>query len=514
MSASVGFKSETNSQVTHYQKYKAEYEGFLSDLSKETLSSDEQPIFERAAIALKKLDSKSPDQEQLSLFLQDMLVLHTSHLERAAKEIDRYNIPPLFLKRVERLDRLSTCKDPKIFEAIYAFAVSYCVNVAETGSKKNSVVSAHTSHFLIHPERKAETCLFKPLNDERSQFPGVSNSAVAQRQLGAYLLSRMHGSVVDVPLSTLSYRDNQIGSLQIFRKSDGALSDLSPIDRLKLSTKEVQLAGIFRGRLYDGDAHLGNLLFKKRKGEVELTHIDLDYILPVFSRTQSFPQIKMGWRFWPQMDKPFEPEVVKYLQSIDIGEERERLEGLPVTLSTESLNLLEATTAAFQIGAKLGLTPGEVVDFLDSDFFKGNFDEALEAETPMRTFTEATMKFGLEQKMKSSVESHRRITELTEKVERTPTNSELMEEVVLQVSNFVFDGPASWRYAVKLTRESILLGVSGKDALAMIVHLQTYARSNPILMYAAIESLADSLEVAGKSKEATEVREWLKMNLT
>lgn len=514
MSDFTNINSSLSSQISHYQRYNAEYKGFLNELAEETLSPEEQPIFLRAEKALKLLDPKSPDQKQLSQFLHDMLELHAFHLQRAAKNLDKYSISPLYLKRMERLDRLSPEKAPKVYEAIYEFVVSYCVNSGGVGTEKNGAVSANTSHFLIHPTLGKKASLFKPLSDKPSPFPGVNNAAVAQRQVGAYLLSRMHGSFVDVPLSTLSYRDEEIGSLQTFRKSSGELNALPPIDRFKLGAEEVQLAGVFRGRLYDGDGHLGNVLFKKREGKVELTHIDLDYILPCISTHENQPQIKMGWRFWPQMDKPFQPEVIKYLQTINPQEERKNLEGLPAPLTKESLDLLEATTAAFQIGAEIGLTPGEVVDYLDSTSFKSALAFAFESETPIEEFIGEAVLQGLKESKVNADHASRVISELTEKIQKNPKDEELIGNAVFQLENFVHEGPESWRNAVKLARECIFLGVSDKDVLNLIKPLQNYARSNPVVMYAAIESLADSLDVAGKVESAKVIREWLVMNLS
>lgn len=503
-----------SSQIHHYQKYKSEYEEFLNRLNSEKLSAEETHALGKATKAFKQLDSSHPDHKALSSFLREMLFLHTSKLKREAQDPGAYKIDPLYLKRMERLDRLSEKKDPEVYKAIYAFATSSCVDVENIPEESNNTLSANPSHFLVHPQKEKKVGLFKPLNDQPSPFPSIHHHSVAQRQLGGYLISRKNGSVNDVPLSTLSVKKDELGSLQTFRKSRGELKDLPSKERIHIPTDTLQFAAVFRGRLFDLDGHFGNLLWKKKRGEIQLTHIDLDYILPSFSRDMQLPQLKIAWMFLPQMDEPFHPKVLEYLSELNVESEIEDLERLPVEIPPESLKLLEATTKTFQLGAQLGLTPGEIIDFLNSEPFKENFLNALEDGIEIDTFINATVQPELKTAKLVREDANKRINTLVEKIKKQPDSEDINSKIRMEIEDFIYDGTESWRYGVKLGRMAILAGISSEDSLKLIDCFQKFAKSNPTVMWFAIESLVDTLEASGKLEEADQVRAWLQNELS
>ncbi|PWA96804.1 phosphatidylinositol 3- and 4-kinase, Ubiquitin family protein [Artemisia annua] len=143
----------------------------------------------------------------------------------------------------------------------------------------------------------------------------------------------------------------KIGSLQMFMENDGSCEDMGPS---AFPVEEVHKIAVLDMRLANADRHAGNILVSKEKdGKVVLIPIDHGYCLPT-----SFEDCTFDWLYWPQARKPFSPETVDYIESLDVEEDIALLKFYGWrNLPSECARTFRISTMLLKKGVKKGLTP-------------------------------------------------------------------------------------------------------------------------------------------------------------
>lgn len=70
-----------------------------------------------------------------------------------------------------------------------------------------------------------------------------------------------------------------------------------------------------------------------------------------------FEDCTFDWLYWPQARKPFSPETIEYIESLDAEEDIALLKFYGWELSLESALVLRISTMLLKKGALRGLTP-------------------------------------------------------------------------------------------------------------------------------------------------------------
>lgn len=388
------YSTEGRSGLSKPTRYYLKHKEAFKELTQAVLSNEQlfSPETVKLAVKLNKKISKFEmmgNNELLDPKIKRLLIkcnkLQRQYMDFVVKN-DGQNetIPlPMFLKEVDKLDKLMRKmglldeSDQTIVAEMLQFIIGSIVSVDSLILKKCSEDTASAVYFASTGEEKEDRLMvFKLIEGDSSNIKTVPADERYKRQMAAYLLDRANHGRLNVPLSVLGISTDLgtttepvLGSLQIYKKNDGALKTLNGAQISTIGTDALHLTSIHRGRLYDLDAHLGNLLYKETDS-ITLIPIDFDFLLPHISSESDAEnsQLKMGWRYFPQMDKPFSEETLKYLIGIDIAKETQVLTslGFPIT----SIRLFHSATLAFQIGAKRELTPGKIVDYLASNEFK------------------------------------------------------------------------------------------------------------------------------------------------
>ncbi|XP_057450090.1 phosphatidylinositol 4-kinase gamma 2-like [Lotus japonicus] len=147
-----------------------------------------------------------------------------------------------------------------------------------------------------------------------------------------------------------SMKDSKMGSLQMFMNNDGNCEDIGPG---AFSVEEVHKITVLDIRLANADRHAGNILFKKEDGgKTVLIPIDHGYCLP-----EKFEDCTFDWLYWPQATKPYSPDTVNYINSLDAENDIELMKYYGWDVPVEIARTLRISTMLLKKGVERGLTP-------------------------------------------------------------------------------------------------------------------------------------------------------------
>ncbi|XP_027154805.1 phosphatidylinositol 4-kinase gamma 4-like [Coffea eugenioides] len=142
----------------------------------------------------------------------------------------------------------------------------------------------------------------------------------------------------------------KIGSLQLFTENNGSCEDWGPSD---FPVEEVHKIAVLDVRLANADRHSGNILVNKGDdGKTALIPIDHGYCLP-----ESFEDCTFDWLYWPQARKPFSPDTINYIKSLDAEEDIALLKFYGWDIPVKCARILRISTMLLKKGAERGLTP-------------------------------------------------------------------------------------------------------------------------------------------------------------
>lgn len=153
-----------------------------------------------------------------------------------------------------------------------------------------------------------------------------------------------------------NHRDSlnfKIGSLQMFMENHGSCEDMGPSS---FPVEEVHKISVFDIRMANADRHAGNILLGKDKdGKTVLIPIDHGYCLP-----KSFEDCTFDWLYWPQARKPYSPDTVEYIKSLDAEEDIALLKFHGWDLPQDCARTLRVSTMLLKKGVERGLTPFDI----------------------------------------------------------------------------------------------------------------------------------------------------------
>ncbi|OMO64280.1 hypothetical protein CCACVL1_21887 [Corchorus capsularis] len=188
------------------------------------------------------------------------------------------------------------------------------------------------AYILDHPKNERRTSY----GDEKG-FAGVPPTA---------LIKCLH-SGFNNPDDLASVK---IGSLQMFVENSGSCEDMGPGS---FPVEQVHKISVLDIRLANADRHAGNILLgKDEDGQTLLIPIDHGYCLP-----ESFEDCTFDWLYWPQARKPYSPETVDYIKSLDAEEDIALLKFLGWDMPPTCARTLRISTMLLKKGAERGLTP-------------------------------------------------------------------------------------------------------------------------------------------------------------
>ncbi|KAL1826934.1 hypothetical protein DCAR_0206042 [Daucus carota subsp. sativus] len=145
----------------------------------------------------------------------------------------------------------------------------------------------------------------------------------------------------------------KIGSLQMFMQNRGSCEDMGPSS---FPVEEVHKISVFDIRMANADRHAGNILVSKDKdGKTVLIPIDHGYCLP-----KSFEDCTFDWLYWPQARKPYSPDTVEYIKSLDADEDIALLKFHGWDLPQDCARTLRISTMLLKKGVERGLTPFDI----------------------------------------------------------------------------------------------------------------------------------------------------------
>ncbi|ESQ39293.1 hypothetical protein EUTSA_v10001379mg [Eutrema salsugineum] len=145
----------------------------------------------------------------------------------------------------------------------------------------------------------------------------------------------------------------KIGSLQMFTENNGSCEDMGPTS---FPVEEVHKISVLDIRLANADRHGGNILMSKdENGKIVLVPIDHGYCLP-----ESFEDCTFEWLYWPQARKPYSPETLDYIRSLDAEEDIELLKFHGWKMPLETARTLRISTMLLKKGVERGLTAFEI----------------------------------------------------------------------------------------------------------------------------------------------------------
>lgn len=142
----------------------------------------------------------------------------------------------------------------------------------------------------------------------------------------------------------------KIGSLQSFTKNEGSCEDIGPG---AFPVEEVHKITVLDIRMANADRHAGNILLGKGKdGQTLLIPIDHGYCLP-----EKFEDCTFDWLYWPQAKKPYSPETIEYINSLDAERDIDLLKFHGWDIPLECALTLRISTMLLKKGVQRGLTP-------------------------------------------------------------------------------------------------------------------------------------------------------------
>ncbi|MBA0709245.1 hypothetical protein Golax_024291 [Gossypium laxum] len=142
----------------------------------------------------------------------------------------------------------------------------------------------------------------------------------------------------------------KVGSLQMFMKNSGSCEDMGPG---AFPVEEVHKITVFDIRMANADRHAGNILIGKGDdGRTVLIPIDHGYCLP-----ESFEDCTFDWLYWPQSRKPYTPDTIAYIKSLDAEQDIALMKSYGLDVPLECARTLRISTMLLKKGVERGLTP-------------------------------------------------------------------------------------------------------------------------------------------------------------
>ncbi|XWS50101.1 hypothetical protein CRYUN_Cryun12cG0059700 [Craigia yunnanensis] len=142
----------------------------------------------------------------------------------------------------------------------------------------------------------------------------------------------------------------KVGSLQMFMKNSGSCEDMGPG---RFPVEEVHKISLFDIRMANADRHAGNILIGKGgDGQTVLIPIDHGYCLP-----ENFEDCTFDWLYWPQSRKPYSPDTIDYIKSLDAEQDIALLKFNGWDVPVECARTLCISTMLLKKGVERGLTP-------------------------------------------------------------------------------------------------------------------------------------------------------------
>lgn len=148
-----------------------------------------------------------------------------------------------------------------------------------------------------------------------------------------------------------SSKHAKIGSLQMFMNNDGNCEDIGPG---AFPVEEVHKITVLDIRMANADRHSGNILYRKEPetDKIILIPIDHGYCLP-----EKYEDCTFDWLYWPQARKPYSPDTVEYIKSMNAEKDIELLKYYGWDVSKECARVLRISTMLLKKGVDRGLTP-------------------------------------------------------------------------------------------------------------------------------------------------------------
>ncbi|XP_076890795.1 phosphatidylinositol 4-kinase gamma 4-like [Bidens hawaiensis] len=231
------------------------------------------------------------------------------------------------------------------------------------------------AYFMMDASGTKYLSVFKPIDEEPMAVNnprglplsvdgeglkrGTTVGEGAFREVAAYILD--HKGFSGVPptfLATCLHKGfnhpdgvkEKLGSLQMFMENNGSCEDMGPGS---FPVDEVHKISVLDIRMANADRHTGNILASKGEdGRFVLIPIDHGYCLPT-----SFEDCTFDWLYWPQARKPFNPETVKYIKSLDAEEDIALLNFYGWGLPLKCAQTLRISTMLLKKGVEKGVTP-------------------------------------------------------------------------------------------------------------------------------------------------------------
>ena len=229
-------------------------------------------------------------------------------LKNASK---RNNISPLI--RGNKGDLPSPLLLSLIHSISQGFDIGYVPKLTLDGSGGTYFLAspAHKRHYIgvFKPSSQEPFCEDNPrglvsTNDDVEMRAGVSPGSSAVREVAAFLIDASSIVKANVPPTCMvevthdlfKESNNNIGSLQVYKRNDGVSSDVASCKFIKSQVWSIALLDM---RILNLDRHDANLLIKRRKDSLyDLIPIDHGYCLPT-------GRINIGWCDWCWWDWPY-----------------------------------------------------------------------------------------------------------------------------------------------------------------------------------------------------------------
>lgn len=258
------------------------------------------------------------------------------------------------------------------------------------GSAPKLVAAGTGGSYFLQDVQGQPVAVFKPedeeplaVNNPKGRTPGSSTDGSsssgsgseglrrgtkpgegAYREVAAYVLDHDHFSGVPPTALVSACVDGaeggavKVGSLQQFVESEG---DCEERGYSQFPLHEVHKVAVLDLRLGNSDRNGGNILVRRNasSGEWELIPIDHGYCLP-----GSFEDLSFEWMYWPQAERPFEPETLQYIENLDAERDESILQAHAIQLRPECLRVFRVCTMVLKKGAKAGLTPSQIASIL------------------------------------------------------------------------------------------------------------------------------------------------------
>jgi hypothetical protein len=237
------------------------------------------------------------------------------------------------------------------------------------------------SYFLRNDQGRL-LAVFKPKNEDafsttnpklQGRQPleanrGVQAGETAIREVAAFLLD--HENFVGIPLTLLvrvyhPYFQGPVeGSLQLFVPHDCASWDLGPglFDLL-----DVQKIALLDLRFLNTDRHGGNILVRRDDSPLinpgkkcKLVAIDHGLCFP--DSTLQYEDLYFEWENWPQAKQPFEPQIRKYIEDIDLWVEVNSLRNLGIR--EECVRVAVVCSTLVKVASSRGISPSAVAKLI------------------------------------------------------------------------------------------------------------------------------------------------------